>query len=64
MCCGKPIQVFVPKGYMYKEITVKCGNTSPSGYPWQCDKCAEENKHRNWRQEALEAGEAWDEDDY
>lgn len=60
--CGKKMQVWLPKGYDYKEYTVKCGNTSPNGDPYQCDTCAEKNAGRNWRQEALESGEYYDED--
>jgi hypothetical protein len=62
--CGKKIEVAVPSGYTYKEITVKCGSTSPHGSPWLCEKCHEIHGHRDWRREALLAGEAWDEDDY
>ena len=59
--CGKEIQVYVPRGYGYREITVRC---SPSGEPWLCDKCAELHAGRNWRREAIEAGETWGEEDY
>tara|TARA_R110000737_G_scaffold41837_2_gene62524 strand:+ start:368 stop:565 length:198 start_codon:yes stop_codon:yes gene_type:complete len=61
--CNEPMQVYVPRGYDYREITVRCGNTSPSGDPWLCDKCAVIHKDRNWRQEALENGEQWDEEE-
>ena len=65
MCgCGKPISVCVQKGWSYKEITVKCGSTSPSGYPDLCPKCERLNAGRDWRREAAEAGEAWGEEDY
>lgn len=62
--CGAKIQEFVPRGYSYKEITVRCGSTSPDGSPWQCEKCARLNAGRDWRREAIEAGETWGEDDY
>jgi hypothetical protein len=62
--CGKKLQVFVPRGWDYREITVKCGNTSPHGSPYLCDKCEEIHAGRDWRREAIEAGEAWDENDY
>jgi len=59
-CCGKKIEVDVPKGpYDYKTIEVKCGNTSPYGTPYQCEKCEEKNRNVNWRQEAAENGEGW-----
>ena len=62
--CNTPIKVFVPKGWDYKEITVKCGNTSPEGTPWMCPECAKANAGRNWRREAMENGEAWGPEDY
>ncbi len=62
--CSTPMDVFAPKGGGYKEITVRCGNTSPHGDPWLCDKCARANAGRNWRQEAIEAGETWSEEDW
>ncbi len=60
--CGKKLKEYVPRGYDYREITVKCGNTSPDGSPWQCEKCAKRNAGRNWRYEAEMAGEQWDDD--
>ena len=60
--CGKPMQVDVPTKYSYKTITVKCGSTSPDGSPWLCEKCEKIHGHRNWRQEAMEAGENFDDD--
>jgi hypothetical protein len=60
--CGKPIQVFVERGYSYKEITVACGSTSPSGYPWLCPKCEKKHENRDWRREAEMNGEQWDDD--
>lgn len=62
--CGEEMQVFVPHGFDYKEITVRCGSTSPDGAPWLCRKCEVEHKGRDWYQEAIEAGETWGEDDY
>lgn len=61
MPCNKPISVFVPRGWDYKEITVKCGNTSPTGNPWLCDDCAKKFEDRNWRAEAEANGESWEE---
>lgn len=62
--CGKKMEVDVPRGYSYRTITVRCGNTSPHGDPWQCEKCEKINAGRDWRREAAEAGEAWGPDDY
>jgi len=38
MCNNKVIQ-YVPKGYGYKEVTMKCGSTSIHGTPLYCDEC-------------------------
>ena len=62
--CNKELQVYVERGYTYKEITVRCGNTSPHGNPWLCDACAKKLKDVDWRREAIEAGETWDEDEW
>lgn len=62
--CGKKMEEYVPSGFDYKKITVKCGNTSPSGDPWLCDDCAERYAGTDWRREAELNGEAWGEDDY
>lgn len=62
--CGKEMQVHVAKGWGYKEITVRCGNTSPTGYPWLCEPCSERLKDVDWKREAMLNGEAWGEEDY
>lgn len=62
--CGKVIEAAIPTRFSYKTVKVKCGNTSPDGSPYQCEKCEEQNAGRNWRQEAIENGEAWEENDY
>ena len=59
--CGKKIEVYVPKGYDYKAIMVSCGSTSPSGNPYLCEQCEKIHAGRDWRREAEEAGERWDE---
>jgi hypothetical protein len=64
MCgCNKKMNVFVPRGFGWREITVTCGSTSPSGEPWLCIDCEKANAGRDWRREAEEAGETWDEDE-
>ena len=62
--CGKKMKEFVPTRYSYKEITVRCGNTSPYGSPWLCKDCEKIHGHRDWRREAELNGEAWGPDDY
>ena len=60
--CGKDIEVTVESGFDAKVITVQCGNTSPSGNPWMCKDCTKIHGHRNFRQEAAENNEPWEED--
>ena len=62
MPCGDEMQVYVESGFDYKEITVKCGNTMPSGDPYLCDVCVKRDSHINWRERAAEFGERYDED--
>ena len=63
-CCGKTIEVDVPKGYHFVTIEVKCGNTSPSGEPFMCPECEKVNEGRDWRREAEENGETWEPEEY
>jgi hypothetical protein len=62
--CGKKMVKYVPrsKGYGCFEMTVKCGDTSPTGFPWQCGECAERNAGVDWRMEAALNGENLDSD--
>ena len=62
MCCGKKMTVWVPKGYDYVEREVRCGNTQPNGDPYLCDDCEKRLRHVNWRQQAAENGERYEED--
>lgn len=59
--CGKEMTVYVGRWHE-RAITVKCGNTSPYGTPYLCDKCEVTHAGRDWRREAEEAGERWDDD--
>lgn len=60
--CGRKMQEYVARGYGYKEITVRCGSTSPTGYPWECEKCRKLNAGRDYRREAIMNGENFDDD--
>ena len=62
MGCGKDINVWIPSGFDYKEIPMKCGNTGLSGNPELCESCAEVHAGRNYRREAEMAGENWESD--
>lgn len=63
--CGERFKVHVPSGYDFKEVTVRCGTTSPTGDPWQCDKCQDDLEKQpvgSFRQDALEHGEVYDDE--
>ena len=62
--CDKKIEIWIERGYHGKEITVKCGSTSPSGYPYLCDACEKKDANVDWRREAALNGEAWGPEDY
>ena len=40
MTCENKVSYHVPKGYDYKEVFVKCGNTDPDGNRAICEECA------------------------
>ncbi len=60
--CGKEIEVGVPTKYSYKMIKMHCGNTGIDGYPVFCEECEVVNAGRDFRREAIEAGENFDDD--
>lgn len=60
--CGKEIDVTIPTRYSAKTIKMHCGNTGIDGYPEFCEECAVFNAGRDFRREAIEAGENFDDD--
>ena len=40
MSCENKVSYYVPRGYDYREVFVKCGNTNPYGDRAICNKCA------------------------
>jgi len=56
--CTKKISYFVPKGYDYKEVFVKCGNTNPFGGQALCNKCIDDPAIKQ-QQENADADNAW-----
>ena len=40
MSCTNEISFHVPSGYDYREVFVKCGNTTPHGGRAVCQECA------------------------
>ena len=61
-CYDEKVTVFVPRGYGYKEVEYRCGNTGIDGFPVLCDKCAKKHEQTNWREEAALDGENIDDD--
>lgn len=59
--CGCQVEIPKPPTYM-KMITVKCGSTGYDGYPVFCAECEPKYAGRDWRREAEENGEQWDDD--
>jgi hypothetical protein len=62
--CGTRIDQVVPTQYSAKTVPAKCGQTGIYGYPIFCKACEPLYRDRDWKQEAAECGEAWDESDY
>ena len=60
--CNKKMEVWIERGFHGKEITVKCGNTSPTGYPYLCEKCEEIYADTDFRHEAMMNGENFDDE--
>jgi hypothetical protein len=56
--CTKKISYFVPKGYDYREVFVKCGNTNPFGGQALCNKCIDDPAIKQ-QQENADADNAW-----
>ena len=62
MSCENKVSFYVPRGYDYREVQVKCGNTDPYGDRTICESCRNNsNKMRAIeRQERnAEADNAW-----
>jgi len=60
--CGAETTQVVPKKYIDKVVPATCGQTGYYGYPIFCDKCSPLYAGRDWRREAEENGEQWDDD--
>jgi hypothetical protein len=60
--CNKKMEVWIERGFSGKEITVSCGSTSPTGYPYLCEKCEIVHAGVDWRHEAMMNGENFDDD--
>jgi len=39
MTCNKRVNYFVPRGYGYREVAVRCGTTDPHGGRAVCEPC-------------------------
>jgi len=56
--CNEKVSYFVPKGYDYKEVFVKCGDTNPFGGQALCNKCIDDPAIKQ-QQENADADNAW-----
>ena len=60
--CENKVSYHVPRGYDYREVFVKCGNTNPYGNRAICDKCANDPKEMlsiNRHEANVEADNTW-----
>ena len=60
--CNVDVEYTIPKGWGYKTLTYKCGNTGIDGYPVLCDDCKVKYRDVDWREEARLNGENFDDD--
>jgi hypothetical protein len=60
--CGKTVDYTVPTRYSSKIVAYQCGATGIGGYPVFCPECEKKYAGRDWRREAIEAGENFDEE--
>ena len=62
MSCDNKVSYHVPSGYDYREVQVKCGNTSPDGSRATCDTCYSDPRTRaaiEAHEENVAADNAW-----
>jgi len=48
MLCKNIVSYYVPRGYHYKEVTTKCGNTDYYGERAICDDCYNDPGKMRW----------------
>jgi hypothetical protein len=56
--CEVKVSYYIPHGFDYKEVSVKCGNTDPYGGQALCDKHIN-NPDIKEHQESVDADNAW-----
>ena len=62
MICNNKVEFYVPRGYDYKRVEVKCGNTDPFGERAICDNCANnpnEMRSIERHEESIASDNAW-----
>jgi hypothetical protein len=62
MTCENKVSYHVARGYGYREVFVKCGNTDPHGNRAICEKCrnnASEMEAIERHEENVAADNAW-----
>jgi len=62
MTCSNLVSYYVPRGYDYREVAVRCGRTDPHGGRAVCEPCrgnARKMKALARQDEAAAADNAW-----
>lgn len=55
MNCKNTVVMYIPKGYDYRPVTLKCGNTNIYGEQEFCENCEQDSNHA----ESIDADNAW-----
>lgn len=62
MSCKNEVSFYVPRGYDYREVKIKCGNTDPHGGRTICEKCEKdpaEMERIRQHEKNVDADNAW-----
>ena len=57
--CQNKVSYYVPRGYDYREILIKCGYTDPYGGRAVCDDCDAKHGEQIAREEEAIAADNW-----
>jgi len=57
--CDNKVSYYVPRGYDYREIFIKCGYTDPYGGRAVCDDCDDKYGEQIAREEEAIAADNW-----
>lgn len=54
--CNNTVEQYVPRGYDYVAVTMKCGNTSIHGTTLYCDSCESINARQGHKKHECKHG--------